>query len=357
MLIATIMQDTSNQSTWNTENAGSATKTVVIPTVSTGTYGCTVDWGDGNTSNISTYNDAAWTHVYASTGTYTIKIYGTFSGIFFNNGGDKLKLLTITKWGSNFRLGTTEGAYFNGCTNLTVSATDILILNGTTSLASGFGQCTSLTSIPNMNSWNVSKVTSLASTFSGSSSFNQSLSNWDTSSVTILNSTFRGTTYNQSLSSWNVSNVTSFASTFSRSSSGAAANPDVSGWNTSAATTFAGFAQNNTAFNQDVSGFNTALVTTLNNAFNGASSANPDVSSWNIASLTSAVNMFTNSGFNITNYDKLLDSATGWPSQATIQSNVTFSAGSAHYSAGNPTTGRAILTGTYAWTITDGGTP
>lgn len=345
------------QSTWNTENAGSATKTIVIPTSSSGTYGCTVDWGDGTTSNISTYNDSAWTHVYASTGTYIIKIYGTFNGMVFNNGGDKLKLLTVTKWGSNFRLGTTQGGYFNGCANLTIPATDILILNGTTSLSAVFGACTSLVTVPNMNSWDVSKVTNLSSAFSNSPNFNQLLSNWDTSSVTILNSAFRGTQYNQSLNSWNVSNVTSFSSVFSRSSVGAAANPSISSWNTSSATNFANFAQNNTTFNQDVSAFNTSLVTTMANAFNNASSANPDVSSWNIAALTSATSMFTGSAFDITNYDKLLDSATGWPSQATIQSNVVFSAGSAHYSAGNPTTGRAILTGVKLWTITDGGTP
>lgn len=42
---------------------------------------------------------------------------------------------------------------------------------------------------------------------------------------------------------------------------------------------------------------------------------------------------------------------------SSIQSSVTFSAGTAHYSAGAPTTGRTYLTGTKLWTITDGGTP
>ena len=383
MITATMLQDTSNVSSWNTTNAGSASNTVVIPTSSTGTYGCTVDWGDGTTSNISTYNDPSWTHVYGSTGTYNIKIYGTFNGIVFDALGDKLKILSVSKWGCNFRLGTTQGTYYDGCANLTVTATDALILNGTTSLASCFTSCTSLSNVPNINLWDVSNVTSLASIFSGAALFNQSLnswntgnvsamnsvfsnataynqslSNWNVSNVTTMNSMFRGTTYNQSLSSWNVSKVENFGSTFSRSSSGAGANPSISGWNTSSATNMSGFAQNNTTFNQtSISSFVTSSVTNMSSMFNGATSANPDVHTWNIGALTNATTMFTSSGFTETNYNLLLDSGVGWPSQATIQSGVVFSAGSAHYSGTNAINGRATLTSTYTWTITDGGTP
>jgi hypothetical protein len=96
-------------------------------------------------------------------------------------------------------------------------------------------------------------------------------------------------------------------------------------------------------------------VTTMQFMFSGATAFNQDVSAWSIAALTSANNMFNGSGLTTTNYDKLLNNTTGWPSQATIQPNVAFHAGTAKYSAGAPATGRGILTGTYTWTITDGG--
>ena len=39
------------------------------------------------------------THTYPSAGTYKIKITGTLQGFRFDNGGDKLKMLDIKKWG------------------------------------------------------------------------------------------------------------------------------------------------------------------------------------------------------------------------------------------------------------------
>lgn len=501
-----IWQDRAFVSTWNTENAGSATKTIVIPTSSTGTYACTVDWGDGTTNYMTTYNDAAWTHVYANAGTYTVKIYGKFVGIVFNNSGDRLKILNISKWGPDFRLGTTQGFYFYGCSNLIITATDILNMSGTTIMNSALRSCSSITTIPNFTSWdtslvtsaqnmmqsctsfnmpltgmnwksctsfltafqsctsfngdvsnwilnttstisftslwqsctsfnkpltgwNTSKVTSFSSTFNSCTAYNSDVSMLDTSSATTMTSMFSGcTVFNQSVSNFNTSAVTNMSNMFSGC---AAFNQSVSNFNTAAVTTMASMFNGCTVFNQSVSSFNVSNVTAMNsmffgcaafnstiftgtninqnftNMFNGCtvfnqpvtnlvtSSAtnmnsmfincsafnqsvssfattnvtntastlsgctafNQDVSSWIIASLTSATNMFLNSGFTITNYNKLLDSATGWPSQSTIQTGVTFSAGTAHYSGANAIAGRAVLTGTKSWTITDGGTP
>ena len=102
-------------SSWKTDNAGTSSSTqITIPTVSTGTYNCVVYWGDGNSSTITTYNDAAWTHTYSGAATYTVTISNTFAGIKFNNGGDRLKLLGISQWGRLFRIGTNEAFYFYG---------------------------------------------------------------------------------------------------------------------------------------------------------------------------------------------------------------------------------------------------
>lgn len=288
--------------TWKTDNAGTSSSTqITLPLVSSGTYNMMVEWGDGTASNIKVYNDAAVTHTYSSAGTYNVRIFGTCTGWQFNNGGDKLKLLNISKWGP-FKLGNTA-LYFHGCANLTITATDILDLTGTTDFTNAFRACASIVTIPSINSWITSAITNMSSAFQDNVALNQAFS-FDTRSVTNLSAFLRGcTVYNQLLS-----------------------------LNTSACTNMALMVFNCPAFDQDVSQFS-------------------------IAALTNAISMFASSGFSITNYNKLLDSVTGWPSQPTIQSGVTFSAGSAHYSGANAIAGRAVFTGTYSWTITDGGTP
>src|ERR1043165_614248 len=386
-------------SSWKTDNAGTSTSTqITIPTISGRKYGVKVDWGDGTLSFITSQSDAAWTHTYGVAGTYTVTIYGFFGGMAFNNGGDCLKLLTISQWGNQFRLGTSGGTYFFGCANLTISATDPLILIGTTSLASAFRGCTSLTTLPSIASWDTSRVTSMSNMFNGCTSFNQnipfntvrvtnfsamfnsctvfngtvaldtsaatnmnsmfrtcvafnqSVSSFDTSHVTAMNLMFDGcTVFNQDVSNFNTASVTTMDTMFRNC---AAFNQSLSAFNTSSCNDMGAMFNGCTVFNQAVSTFNTALVTDMGSMFRSCVAFDQDISGWSIAALTGASNMFLGSGFTITNYNKLLDSATGWPSQGTIQNNVVFSAGSAHYSGANAIAGRAVLTGTHTWTVT-----
>jgi hypothetical protein len=84
-------------STWDTTKAGSASNTVVLPLLSGGTYSGTIYWGDGNSDDLSYANR---THVYASSGIYTITISGTIGGFQFNNLGDKAKITDISNWGT-----------------------------------------------------------------------------------------------------------------------------------------------------------------------------------------------------------------------------------------------------------------
>ncbi len=317
-------------SSWKTDNAGSASTTIIIPTSATGTYNCTVSWGDGNISNITTYNDAAWTHVYSIAGTYTVKIYGTFNGIVFANIGDKAKLLNISQWGQDFKLGTTQGSYLRGTSNLTITATDNLNLSGTTSLAFAFAGNTSLTTIPSINSWDWSGVANTQSLFNGATSYNQNISFNTSSSWTTATGMFTGATiFNGTISFSSVAGLTASSNIFA----------------------------NSPAFNQPVTTFNNSPATTRNSMFLNATAFNQDVSGFNITAMTNAGNMLTGSAFAKTNYNLLLDSTTGWPSQATIQNNVSFHAGTAHYDGVNAIAGRATLTTTYTWTISDGGTP
>lgn len=93
-----------------------------------------------------------------------------------------------------------------------------------------------------LSNWDTSKVTSLYSTFERARSFNQDISSWDVSKVTIFgdgngNGLFQNA---QSLDfnyikNWDVSSVTSFASTFNGCRQ---ANIPVQNWNVSAGTNF-----------------------------------------------------------------------------------------------------------------------
>ena len=76
-------------------------------------YNYSVDWGDGTITNAETGNAI---HTYAALGLYTVSISGDFPRIFFNNNGDKDKILTIEQWGDNQWTSMKEA--FEGCSNL-----------------------------------------------------------------------------------------------------------------------------------------------------------------------------------------------------------------------------------------------
>lgn len=64
------------QSTWKTDNAGVSSSTQIeLPLLSGGTYNFWIDWGDGSTTNVTSYSQR--THTYASAGTYTLRATGT----------------------------------------------------------------------------------------------------------------------------------------------------------------------------------------------------------------------------------------------------------------------------------------
>jgi len=134
------------KTSWQTDNVGTSTDSqITIPTKSDGTYTCNVDWGDGSNDDITTYNDPAWTHTYPSPGAYTVTITGVFSRIYFNNGGDKLKLTGISQLGTGLS-GTDQSNAFMGCTNLT-SLPDDMTLDHLI-LGRAMFRSTSLTSLP-----------------------------------------------------------------------------------------------------------------------------------------------------------------------------------------------------------------
>ncbi len=277
-------------SKWNTtltSTGSSNTNQVKLPLIVEGTYHFMVEWGDGSTSIISSWNHPEVTHTYESTGVYIIRIAGLLIGWKFNNDGDRLKLLEISQWGS-IHLGN-SGRYFYGCSNLNLTATDELNLTGTTSLILAFTNCANLGSTGNMNNWNVSCVTNMLHMFSGSN-FNQNISSWDVSNVINMFAIFSDNqVFNQDISSWNVSSVTDMSYMFLYDSS---FNQDISGWNVSNVRNMVSMFDGALVFNQDIGDWDVSSVTDMNSMFRGASVFNQDISDWDVSNVINMEAMF-----------------------------------------------------------------
>lgn len=279
---------------WDTTqltSGSSSNDQVKLPLVSTGTYNFFVDWGDGTSDLITHYNDAAVTHTYSSTGTYTVTISGTIDGWQFANGGDRNKLQNISSWGP-LKLGNT-GGYFQGANQMTDTATDAPDLSATTNLDEAFSDAQAFNGA--IGNWDVSQVTSMDDTFGGASVFNQDLNSWDTSHVTNMSGTFRSAwAFNGNISSWDTSQVQSmvlmfaFAFTF---------NGDISGWDTSSVTDMRSMFNVAQAFNQDLatngSHWDVSHVENMNSMFSTATVFNGDISNWNTSSATDMGSMFS----------------------------------------------------------------
>jgi surface protein len=327
-------------SQWKTDNAGGVTANnqIKLPLHVTGVYNFQVNWGDGVTETITTYNASAATHTYPAPGSYTVTINGQIEGWVFGNQGDQTKITNISMWGP-LRLGNEEN-YFSGAENMTITATDALDLTGTLRMYNAFMNCKAITTIPNigrwkmgsvlslegafrnaerfnddLNTWDIHSVTNLKDMFQGAKAFNsdigawdvshvtrlegmffdalafnQDIGDWNVSAVTNMAATFWGAyAFNQDLSLWNVSHVTDFTSTFNAAR---AFNGNISSWNTAAATNMFGMFGDTPVFNQDISGWNTANVTDMGGMFSSALVFNQNLSSWNVAKVTNFSGMF-----------------------------------------------------------------
>jgi surface protein len=203
-------------SLWNTSNTSvgsSASNQIQLPLNSGGIYNFIVDWGDGSQDTITNPFQPEALHTYAVAGIYTLEITGiidewSFSFAVLN---DNKKILNISNWG-NLRFGIVDVYNFLGCSNLTLtSVIGVLDLSSTIYFDNTFGNCTSITTINGINTWNTSNVTVTAGMFNGCTNFNSNISNWNVSSVVNMVSMFQNAiAFNQNISTWDISNVASF---------------------------------------------------------------------------------------------------------------------------------------------------
>jgi surface protein len=291
-----------------------------LPLVNGGSYDFNVNWGDGNSDNITEFDQPEVYHTYVNPGYYTINIVGTIIGFSFLYGDVVLSntnLMEIKSWGY-LQITDDWSEHFTGCGNLVLTGvTDVINLEQTNSLRGMFIGCTSLTTINNINNWVVSNIIDMTGMFYYATSFNSPLSGWDVSNVNNMEAMFAySSSFNQPLSGWNVSNVTNMGGMFYGA----------------------------TLFNQPLGNWDISSV--------------GEFYSNNVGSLNKYfMEDKTPSTFSASN---LTDIYTGWTSNGkTVNSGLTISFGTAKYTTSGQS-GKNLLTGStgsggYQWTITDGG--
>lgn len=315
-------------------------------TIGDGTYllwnqsqGGSIDWGDGGVADIETYNKSDKTpvsHTYATAGTYTIKAKFVIHQDTYKVTKCLTSVLTRVIQEPTSRV-IYKSAY-DGCNNLISINLPNIKPEGTMECA--FRNTTRLTEIIGMDTWNMSKVTSLGGVFDGCSVSDYSgVTNWDLLVCYDTNRAFANTKAEYiDLSGWNAPKLKALSTGPSNGGlfqGSSIKSVNVTGLVTSVTTNIGGMFN---GCNQltDIIGmgtWNTSNVTAMEYMFQNIPTETIDISNWTLnAKLQVGVNLFgSNSGTktiimnNIQWADPTLvnNIAIGWVGQTQQASKVT----------------------------------
>lgn len=179
-----------------TDNSGTSNNNQFTIPTGDGTFNYEVETSEQNLTGVTGDVTLEWT----TPGTYYVRITGQFPQIYFNNVGDKDKLLDISNWGV-IQWESFNRSFF-GCSNLNITAMDA----------------------PDLRS-----VTSMNTAFSGAINFNSDIGHWDVSNIIDMTFMLSNTNFNQDISSWDVSNVETMTFMFAHSIE-SPFNQDLSSW-------------------------------------------------------------------------------------------------------------------------------
>ena len=330
---ADAINDTDFVFTVDTRKSGSSDTRFVIPTRGNG-YNYTVDCNNDGIIE-ATAQTGSYTCSYATPGVYTIRIGGVFPEFYLNNGGDKLKMISIDQWGKNKWRSLV--ASFYGAANMDVKAIDTPDLSQTDSIYSVFRGNTSLKGENANWSWNTSTITNMGSAFSDTENFNQNIGSWDVSNVV-----FAGGLFNN-------------AAAFNNGGS-----DSIKNWNTGKMTAMNAMFQNAVKFNQPIELWDVSKAELMSEMFNGARAFNQSLAGWRLDSLVSttglpnsywsgAPRMLNNSGLSTKNYDALIS----WNIQSTNSPLILGAAGLKYCTADAARKNliKPVADGGHGWTI------
>ena len=114
---AVIPDDAANFiTTWNTENTGTSNNDQITIPGTGGGYNYELYWvntASSTQTGTTTVTTDSHTITFPEPGIYEVQASGTFPRIYFNNSGDKDKILTVEQWGG---IAWTSMAFaFKGC--------------------------------------------------------------------------------------------------------------------------------------------------------------------------------------------------------------------------------------------------
>ncbi|MFN3188554.1 MAG: BspA family leucine-rich repeat surface protein [Candidatus Paceibacteria bacterium] len=275
--------------TWDTTQPGvTADNQIRIPGTGSG-YNYDVYWvntASSTQTGTTTTTSNVLTLTFPEPGIYRVEIAGAFPRIFFNNGGDRQKILQVNQWG-DIAWSSMANA-FQRASNLRVPATDAPDLSEVTTMANMF-RSASVFNDP-VNHWDVSNIELFTNLFRESSNFNQPLYNWDTSNATNMQDMFRGAiSFNQPLNDWDVSTVTDMQSMFYNATS---FNQPLNDWDVSTVTDMQSMFYNATSFNQPLNDWDVSTVTNMQSMFRGAISFNQPLNNWGTSNVENMSVMF-----------------------------------------------------------------
>jgi surface protein len=194
-----------------------------------GSVNCSIDWGDGTSTVVTSTNGASITHTYQSpygSGiTKTIKISGYIQHFGF------AATANVPDWGQN---SSTANGLFWAYDNVSriISFGDL----GTETYVAAFTNMRRATSIPTRLPSTITDISGMFWHTIADDQFQNinNVSGWDVSNVTKMERTFLRNRQNQSggfnpdIGGWDVSNVTNMTGIFVFADNGF--NPDLSGW-------------------------------------------------------------------------------------------------------------------------------
>ena len=186
-------------SVWKTS---SENESITLPLRRGYTYDFNVDWGDGSSSEVTSYDDPDITHTYVEAKEYTVTISGTLEAWYFNYSGSKDKIISVKDLGTvNWK--NLERA-FAGCKNLgKVKGGDV---SGVTNMTAMFREAHLAT--PDVSGWDTSNVTNMSYMFSYATSANPDISGWNISQVTDIRGMFGfAKAAHPNMSQWDFSEV------------------------------------------------------------------------------------------------------------------------------------------------------
>ena len=277
------------------KSSGSGATQISFGVGTTGTVSYTwTQIGGGGATGSGTFSGSIATITgLPSGGVIDLSISPTnFNRFNMDNGLDRARLMEIKQWGSVAWV-SMAGAFW-GCSNMTLTATDVPNTAAVANMRQMFSGCSSFNqALP--EGFNTAAATNMSRMFEACTSYNQPLpASFNTAAVNFMNGMFDGCiVYNQPLpASFNTAAVTDMDQMFRECNS--FNQPLPASFNTAAVTDMTGMFLACNSYNQPLpASFTTSAVTDMTAMFFGCSSYNqPLPASFNTAAVTAMDFMF-----------------------------------------------------------------